>query len=188
MLLMCAPASHRARSSDPPCGMSYDEVLKLNFPNRVEVVGYADDLAVIATALMTNAVEVAMTTALRSIQEWMVSNGLGLTSQKTEAVLLSSRWNQDIPEIQIKGHQVAIIGDVKYLRVTLDSTMTYRKHLVEPSARAAKTAMAVTRLMPNMLGSLKVKQAVFMSAAMSRFFYATLIWPEQAGRFKCNVQ
>lgn len=43
--------------------------LRLNFPIGVEVMGYANDLAVIATTLTMDAVEIDMTTALRSIQE-----------------------------------------------------------------------------------------------------------------------
>lgn len=62
----------------------YDEVLRLRFPAGVDVVGYADDLAPIVTALTTNALENAKTIAIGMIQSWMTTNGLSLAPQKTE--------------------------------------------------------------------------------------------------------
>lgn len=73
----------------------YKGILKFNFLTSVEVVGYTDDLAIIAWALTTDEVETAITTALGQIQGWMDSNGLGLVPQKTELVLLSGRREQD---------------------------------------------------------------------------------------------
>lgn len=52
--------------------------------------------------------------------------------------------------------------------------MTYRKHLAEVFAKAAKMAMVVARLISNMEVPSKAKKAVLMSAVMSRLLYAAL--------------
>lgn len=128
----------------------YDEVLRLKFLAGVEVVGYADDLAIIVTALTTNALETATSSAVDQIREWMAPNGICLAPQKTEATMLCVRRYYDTPEIYVEDHRVQIRRSVKYLGVIIDKRMSFREHLAETSGRAVKAATAVGRLMPNM--------------------------------------
>ncbi|KAH8273754.1 hypothetical protein KR018_011937, partial [Drosophila ironensis] len=53
--------------------LMYDWILRITLPPGVKIVGFADDIAIVA------------------VQEWLVSAGLSLAEQKTEAVLISSR-------------------------------------------------------------------------------------------------
>lgn len=76
---------------------------------------------------------------------------------------------------------------VKYLGVTLERGMTFRKHLAEVSGRAVKAATAVARLMPNIGGPSSIKRATLMSVAKSRLLYAAPAWAEQATQYRCNT-
>ncbi|KAH8406431.1 hypothetical protein KR222_000970, partial [Zaprionus bogoriensis] len=68
----------------------YDAVLKLELPENTQLIGFADDIAlVVGKHIVTT--EEACNSAIRRVHHWLAAAGLELAAHKTEAVLVSSR-------------------------------------------------------------------------------------------------
>jgi hypothetical protein len=72
--------------------------------------------------------------------------------------------------------EVKISRCIRYLRVLLDSHLTFRRHIETAANRALKTAGALSRLMPNVGGPAQKKRALLMSVVSSKLFYAAPTW------------
>lgn len=86
--------------------VAYDALLKMNVPPGVQLIGFADDLAVVGTALTDQFLEDLVNPTLQKIDDWMVNHGLELAHQKTEAVILSRRRAYVPPRLSIAGHPI----------------------------------------------------------------------------------
>ena len=69
----------------------YDEVLRLPIPNSVNIIGFADDIAIVTVAKHTSSVEAVTNASIKLVQNWLESAHLELAAHKTEAVLITSR-------------------------------------------------------------------------------------------------
>ncbi|KAJ3661624.1 hypothetical protein Zmor_006012 [Zophobas morio] len=65
----------------------YDEVLRMEVPDGVKLIGYADDLAVIVRGKSEEDLRERTEEALRLVGAWMGNNGLSLAPDKSKAVL-----------------------------------------------------------------------------------------------------
>lgn len=64
--------SRRDRSSVRYCGTKfYDELIQLDYPDGVNIVCFADDVAVIITRNTTWLLEMAMNDTLQIVAAWM---------------------------------------------------------------------------------------------------------------------
>lgn len=158
----------------------YDGIFRLRLPKCVQLVAYADDLAILVSALAVPDVEAAAAVTIGAISNWMEDRGLALAPQKTEAIMFSGRRIADAPEIEVGGHQVSLARSLRYLGVTLDRNLTFSSHVGDAAERASAAALAVSRLMPNVGGPSYAKRRILMSVAMSRLLYASPAWAERA--------
>lgn len=165
----------------------YDGLLRADMPDGVQLVGFADDLAVVATARSTPALEAVVNLALSTIESWMATNGLQLAYNKTRAVMLTRKRNYGDPLFLIGGCPVSIERCVKYLGVHIDAHRTFTRHLRAVSEGASKAAVALGRLMPNVGGPSQAKRALLMSVTHSRLLYAATTWADRATKFGVNL-
>jgi len=106
----------------------YDGVLKLPLPSSTNIVGFADDVALVVGAKEVAAMDAAANCAIRAVGEWLSVAGLELASHKTEAVLISSRKAVESAHIQVGGTTIPSQRAIRYLGVMLDTRLSYRKH------------------------------------------------------------
>ncbi|KAK9754799.1 Reverse transcriptase (RNA-dependent DNA polymerase) [Popillia japonica] len=67
----------------------YDNLLRIQMPEEVTVVGYADDIAVLISVRRdVDAAQLKLNQAMRKIESWMQRHGLSLALNKTEIVIL----------------------------------------------------------------------------------------------------
>lgn len=90
-------------------------------PDGIELVAFADDLAVVATHSLT--LERRLREALQGIDVWLRERGLDLAIDKTAATLLAHRPPSigNPPTVWLRGVLVPLSPYVKYLGVLLDS-------------------------------------------------------------------
>ncbi|KAL4141332.1 hypothetical protein QTP88_003987 [Uroleucon formosanum] len=98
-------------------------------PTGVQLIGFADDLAVVGTAVTGQLLEDLVNPVLRNIDEWMTSHGLELAHHKTEAVILSRRRAYVPPRLSIAGHPITLYDRIRYLGVVLDRNLTFAAHV-----------------------------------------------------------
>jgi len=156
--------------------VAYDSLLEMNVPSGVHLVGFADDLAVVGVASTGQLLEDAVNPVLRAIDLWMRSKGLELAHHKTEAVILSRRRAFVPPRLEVGGHAIEMVKDLRYLGVRLDSKMSFNEHIAFVAKKATVSATALARLMPNISGPGQWKRRLLASVVESQLLYAAPVW------------
>ena len=69
----------------------YDDVLKLDMPEGVTIIGYIDDLALVVVAKDRTHIENATNNAAQITKKRLAKAGLEIATEKTKAVILEGR-------------------------------------------------------------------------------------------------
>ena len=99
----------------------YDELLRLELPKDVTLVGYADDVAMVAVAATIEELEWKCNETLEIASYWMKAHGLQLTQEKSEAVLVTKRKKFEDPKLELDGccivHTIQFQDSIRYLDI-----------------------------------------------------------------------
>lgn len=154
----------------------YDGVLRLALPPGVKIVGFADDIAVVAVAKHTHEIEAAANEAIRRIKGWLENAGLELADHKTEAVLISSRKKLERLKIRVGDQMIESKDAIKYLGVMIDNRLNFRAHIEYARNKAAAVQGALSRILPN-IGGPKYGRRILLSRVVSSILlYAAPVW------------
>ena len=93
----------------------YDGVLRLPIPGGMQIIGYADDIAVIIVAKELHQTEALCMTTLAKIKSWLSSAYLQLVAQTTEAILIMSMKKIEYVTRNIDGHNITFQLALRYL-------------------------------------------------------------------------
>lgn len=154
----------------------YDDLLRIEMPVGVIVIGFADDIAIVARA---KSERLLMNLANRTLQR--ISKGikllrLELAPEKTEAVLLTKRRKLEAIFFEIEGKRLELSKAIKYLGVWLDTKMTFAEHVNQATIKAEKTIKALSSLMPNIGGPRASKRKILSCVAHSQILYGAPVW------------
>ena len=87
--------------------------------------GYADDIVFIVQGKFTHTIREVMQNAQNVVVKWTVKEGLNIGPQKTAIVPFTNRRNiKVLGTLILHGKELQMLGEVKYLGVTLDSKLT----------------------------------------------------------------
>lgn len=164
----------------------YDGVLRLIFPKNVQIVGFADDIALVCVAKELHVAQTITNASIQIVRSWLRSMGLSLADHKTEAVLISSRMIRETIILNVGTCCVETKPFLKYLGVVIDTRLSFRDHLRYISDRASKTCLALSRIMPNTRGPKYLRRKLLTSVVRSIILYASPIWSD-ALRFRSYV-
>ena len=156
----------------------YNGVLKLNLPGNAKIIGFADDIALVITASQTSEVTLVANACIRVVKSWLTSMGLALAEHKTEAVLISSRKNEEFVDIQVGGCIIKTKKQLKYLGVMIDNRLSFKYHLEYSKEKATKMCLSLCRIMPNTRGPKYLRRKVLAGVIKSILLYASPIWAE----------
>lgn len=132
------------------------------YPVGAQTVGYADDVTFLVVKSTAGELERTANALVVQIVGWMAEHGLGLVAAKTEVVTGRRKYNN--PHMAVDSHQIPISKCLKYLGVTLDTRLSYRKLLrTQVSARTTREALVVGRLMTNLDGPSIVKRLLLQT-------------------------
>jgi len=135
-------------------------------------------LAVVGTGVTGALLEEALNPTLAAIDEWMRSRGLKLAHQKSEAIILSRRRVFVTPQLTVGGHPIPLRDSLRYLGVILDKRLAFAAHVNTVAGKAARSAAALARLMPNIGGPVQWKRRLLGMVVESQLLYATPVWIE----------
>ena len=154
----------------------YDQILNTRVNPDVELLAYADDLAIIAIGRNEEEITEKINHTLWSIQREMVKLELEIEPAKTELVVLMGR--NTIKEIclNIEGQEIISKEFIKYLGVTFDRNTRMTKHLELVTNRAAIVGNKLARLMPNIGGPVATKRRIIAAAAQAIILYGAPTW------------
>ena len=164
----------------PLWNIMYDGILRITKPAGVDIIGYADDIAIVVVAKHLQDVARNCRSTIQKIKTWLQSAGLELASHKTEAVLISSRKKVERLEVRVDGHIITSRPHIKYLGVLLDHRLNFKDHLRYVGEKASRAAKALARIMPNIGGPRQPIRNLLASVNTSILMYAAPIWASAA--------
>lgn len=154
----------------------YDELLASEMPEGVTLVGFADDLAMTATAKTETLLTNLANRGLQRIANIIENLKLKLAPEKTEAVLITKRRKLAPITFNLKEQTITPRQSLKYLGVWLDTKLTFAEHVKQASLKAEKTVTALAKIMPNIGGPRSSKRKVLASVAHSQILYGAPAW------------
>lgn len=167
--------------------LAYDGVLEMEgLPEGVEIIAYADDLAVMVTAKTESTLQDKANEVLDRVVQWMDSNHLKLAPEKTEALYLTGRKRTRGVNLVVAGHPIEIRKEAKYLGVILDTGLTGSAHVKYVSAKAQRVALSLARILPRVGGASGGNRRLLASVAESTALYAAAVWGDMALRTAKN--
>jgi len=156
--------------------LTYNDVFKLELPEYVNLVGYADDLALIVKGKNADALESKANEALEIVDLFMKGLHLELNPAKSEAIIISGKKKCRNLSVHLHGKSIEIKNTVKYLGVILDKRLLFSTHLEKASQKALQMGHKIAQILPNTFGSSEGKRRVLASVTESIMCYASQIW------------
>ncbi|CAH2217843.1 jg22999, partial [Pararge aegeria aegeria] len=113
-----------------------DLITKLN-TGGFYTIGYADDIVILISGKLEYTLCEIMQRALRLIERWCKENDLSVNPKKTELVLFTNKRKPDIPKLPtLFNTSLTLSNEVKYLGVTLDSKLSWKRHIEDKTNKA----------------------------------------------------
>lgn len=158
----------------------YDSILRLDLPEKVEIVGFADDIVTTTLGDTIDEVKVNTEWAGEVTGDWLEQNKLQRAHQKTEIVIVTNRRQHVTTQIEIGGHTITSKRHLKYLGVMVDDRLSFSRHIDYVSGKAAKVQTTLARIMPNTFGPTSSKRRMLANVTTSILRYGGEIWWETA--------
>ena len=98
----------------------YDALLRLILTKDVVLVGYADDVSMVAMTATIEELEWKCMETLEIVSQWMKEHGLKLAQEKSEAVLVTNRRKFEFPKLVLDGHTIQFQDSIRNLVLWID--------------------------------------------------------------------
>jgi len=156
----------------------YDGLLKIDLPVGVDLIAFADDVAIISTASVPVLLEERLAETFNIISEWMSAHGLELAAEKTEAIVITRRRVHNEISVLCAGHTVKSQPSLRYLGVQIDKKLGFAEHADLVAGRAATAIRQLGFIMPNLRGPRQKSRRLLSCVATSRLLYAAPFWTD----------
>lgn len=154
----------------------YDDVMKIDVPDGVRMICYADDLAVVVTSNTKEDLMNKTNESLHDIHLWMRRNALQVAAEKTTAVLLNRFGGIGGVVFEMGNARILPSPRVDYLGITIDQRLRFSAHVKRVTDKACRTARVLGLVLPNNRGLTQNKRKTMYASVQSIVLYGAPIW------------
>uniref|UniRef100_A0A6V7LWZ3 Reverse transcriptase domain-containing protein n=1 Tax=Bracon brevicornis TaxID=1563983 RepID=A0A6V7LWZ3_9HYME len=154
-----------------------NELLKGLHELGLTAVGYADDVAIIASSDHMGTLHSKMQRVLDYVEEWCISRGLRVNPSETEMILFTRKRKRVLTAPSIFGTTQSLTQEIKYLGVWLDPKVLWNKHIQEQAPKGTCTFWACRRMFNSTWGlSPRVVLWIYRAIITPQLNYAAVVW------------
>lgn len=146
-----------------------------------EVIGFADDVAVLVRGRFLSTVFDRIQRALRIVERWCRDSGLSVNPSKTSIVLFTKKRKLELGKtLLLFNKELSLTSTVKFLGLILDSKLSWRTHVDDRIKKACMTLGQCRRAIGREWG-LKPKWIhwIYTRVVLPYFLYGCLFWAKR---------
>lgn len=156
--------------------LAFDGILQMRYPCGVQVLAYADDLAITVEGKTINEVQEKANITLGIISSWVAERGLEIAMDKSRFLMFTGKRQLESPLITLNGQAIAEAHSVKYLGITLDKSCRFTQHIINVCNKAEIMTKSLNVIMSNKRAPRPSKRRVIASTVVSSILYAVPVW------------
>ncbi|MCP3925999.1 MAG: hypothetical protein GY714_25840 [Desulfobacterales bacterium] len=140
-----------------------------------QICNYADDNSIWIKDKDTDQITIKLNQEMNLINKWFKDNSMILNGRKCKFMILEAKNNRPNKAIMtINNNPLEEVNEAKLLGVTLDSQLSFEKHIKIICKNAGKKLSALARLAPYLDQTKKI--LLMKTFILSYFNYCPLIW------------
>ena len=147
-----------------------------NISNILQFYLFADDTNIYYEAENLDILESVINKELKKLHTWLIVNRLSLNIDKTNFVIFHPYNKPLIKKITLKIYKKAISekDQVKYLGITIDSTLTWRNHIDNVSTKVSRTIGLLYKI--RYFVDIRIIKTLYYSLVYPHLTYGVEVW------------
>ena len=134
---------------------------------------YADDTTLSFSGPSMEELAVLCNSELDKFNSWTEANRLSINANKTFSIIISNK-SFDLPALNIKGNSIEHRDFGKFLGVTVDSRLNFKRHISEVSAKISKSVGILFKLKPYLPSETLL--IIYYSLVFPYLNYCSIVW------------
>jgi hypothetical protein len=123
----------------PLCSLVVDDFIWGLNSNGYYTVGYADDIAILINGKFPHTVSEIFQAALHTVQQWCERTNFSINPNKTVIIPFTRKRNtKGLKKPILLNKMIQLCSEDKYLGITLDKGLTWKKQLDKANNKAYK--------------------------------------------------
>ncbi|GBP73887.1 Putative 115 kDa protein in type-1 retrotransposable element R1DM [Eumeta japonica] len=137
---------------------------------------FADDVVLMFSEQSASSIEEEVNRALACVHCWGVRNKLRFTPSKTNSIVLTKKLKYDDQVVRMNGEQISLVGEIRFLGLTIDRTLAFIPHVAKASKKVANIYKCFIKAKTTWGLSPEVVRTIYITVIEPIVLYASCTW------------